>query len=61
MKLKEEIDVIATGDFYYDLFEGGYIDPMTVLDEGEEDAVSAIQKINEFREFLETNQVLEIL
>ena len=46
----DEVNVIWTNDLYYDLFEGGYINPKDLLENKEEiDKVKqAILTINEF-------------
>lgn len=46
----DEVNVIWTNDLYYDLFEGGYINPEDLLENKEEiDKVKqAILTINEF-------------
>ena len=54
MKIKEGTD-ISTDDFWYDLFDGGYINPETFL-EDEEDIVrvkNAIAVIRELQDSLE--------
>lgn len=54
MKIKEGTD-ISTDDFWYDLFDGGYIKPETFL-EDEEDIVrvkNAIAVIRELQDSLE--------
>ncbi len=52
MKFKNlnEDDVVWTNDLYYDLFEGGYLDPETFLEDSEEVAKvkQAIKTVNEF-------------
>ena len=52
MKFKNlnEDDVVWTNDLYYDLFEGGYLDPETFLEGSEEVAKvkQAIETVNEF-------------
>ena len=52
MKFKNlnENDVVWTNDLYYDLFEGGYLDPETFLEDSEEvDKVKqAIETVNKF-------------
>lgn len=52
MKFKNlnEDDVVWTNDLYYDLFEGGYLDPETFLEDREEVAKvkQAIETVNEF-------------
>lgn len=52
MKFKNlnEDDVVWTNDLYYDLFEGGYLDPETFLEDSEEVAKvkQAIETVNKF-------------
>lgn len=52
MKFKNlnEDNVVWTNDLYYDLFEGGYLDPEAFLEDKEEVAKvkQAINTINEF-------------
>ena len=52
MKFKNlnEDDVVWTNDLYYDLFESGYLDPETFLEDSEEVAKvkQAIETVNKF-------------
>ena len=50
-----------TDDFWYDLFEGGYIDPRKVLaDESQIEAVeNAIKVLQDFRIDLENSELLD--
>jgi hypothetical protein len=51
---------ISTDDFYYDLFDGGYIKPENLL-KNQEDIdrlISAIATIKEFKEAAEDGDVL---
>lgn len=52
MKFKNlnENDVVWTNDLYYDLFEGGYLDPEIFLEDSEEVAKvkQAIETVNKF-------------
>ena len=54
MKLKKDATLI-TDDFWYDLFDGGYIKPEKLLDNQEDiDSVEeAISILEDFRESLE--------
>lgn len=56
MKLKENLD-ISTDDFFYDLFDGGYLNPERLLeDENDIKKIKdAIETISEFRDLLEEN------
>lgn len=61
MKTKDKI--LETGDFWYDLFEGGYIDPYKFL-ENKEDAdrvLAAISTLNNFRSSLERDDRINYL
>jgi len=62
MKFKDGAK-IETSEFWYDLIEGGYIDPEKVL-ENEDDAKRvrfAIQVLTEFYDEAEEQDVLELL
>lgn len=54
MKLKKDANV-TTGDFWYDLFDGGYIVPEDLLESSDDiDIVNnAIEVLKDFRESLE--------
>ena len=54
MRIKKDKDLV-TSDFYYDLFEGGYIDPEDYLysEEDLDKVIYAIGIINQFRYSLE--------
>lgn len=51
MKLKENIPVMCTSDFWYDIFDGGYITPKMFLeDQADIEAVeNAMAIVDEFR------------
>jgi len=54
MKIKEGLEV-NTDDFYYDLTDGGYLDPYEIC-ENEDDAqrvIDALEIIEEFRKSCE--------
>jgi hypothetical protein len=60
LEILETAKVVQTSEFFYDLFDGGYIDPSLIL--VEEDAArvnEAIRLILEFRETLEENDMVE--
>jgi len=59
MKFKKNAKV-ETSDFYYDLFEGGYISPKKLLvDKEDTDRVNeAIRVIEEFKDALEDNDII---
>lgn len=63
MELKnEKLEPIFTGDFYYDLFVGGYINPANFLDEeSAEKVIKAINIIEEFESLLTNNNLIEEL
>ena len=50
MKLRKNAK-IETGEFWYDLFEGGYIDPKKILvnDEDIDKVINAIEVVQDFR------------
>jgi hypothetical protein len=58
-KLKED-EIIATDDFWYDLFYGGYIDPEKLLVHSEdiEKVKEAIEVLKEFEEELNDNDLI---
>lgn len=60
MKLKENAPVITTGDFWYYLFQGGYIHPEKYL-EGEElnKVLEALKTLEDFYDSLEDNDLIE--
>lgn len=61
MKIRENLELVTTDDFYYDLFEGGYIDPLEILSEGGEDVIEAVRTITVFKDFLEKEEKLELM
>lgn len=54
MKFKQKAieDTIYTNDLYYDIFDGGYIDPTSML-EYEEDINRVNQAISTIEDFIE--------
>jgi len=58
MKAKEKVEVVVTDDFYYDLFEGGYIDPEKILVDPHE-VFDAMNTIRNFEHFLLENGLIE--
>jgi hypothetical protein len=52
---------IATSDFYYDLFDGGYISPKKLLKNKEdiERVVAAIEIIKAFKDAAESSDIIE--
>ncbi len=60
MKTKKDVIPVCTSEFYYDLFDGGYIDPENLLIKKDAKKVrEAIWTIIEFRETLEEAGLLE--
>lgn len=49
MKFLENVKTVYTSEPYYDLFDGGYIDPYKLLEEKDADKISeAIDLITDF-------------
>ena len=50
MKFKDDIDTVFTGEPYYDLFDGGYIDPEDMLEDPEDvrKVKAAVRLVDEF-------------
>lgn len=62
MKLKESTKIIETGDFWYDLFTGGYIKIADYLEEPElTEVLKAKQLLEKFKDALEDNDLIEYL
>lgn len=62
MKIKENAPILETGDFWYDLFAGGYIKVADYLDEPElTKLLEAKQMLEDFRDSLEDNDLIELL
>lgn len=61
MKLKNEnLESVATDDFYYDLFIGGYFKPEKFLDEDSAKKVKeAIKTIENYEQLLIDNDLIE--
>jgi len=61
MKLKNEnLESVATDDFYYDLFIGGYFKPDKFLDEDSAKKVKeAIKTIENYEQLLIDNDLIE--
>jgi hypothetical protein len=49
----------AGGDFYYDLFEGGYIKPQELLSAGSTKVLYALDTIKEFKNLLEESGLIK--
>lgn len=61
MKLKDNLEPIASSDFWYDLIYGGYIEPGHVL-ENETDQINvlnAIETLIKFKQTLEDEGLIE--
>lgn len=50
MKFKSDCEFVATDDPYYDLFDGGYIDPHAMLEDAAvaDEVCAAMQLIRDF-------------
>ena len=60
MKFKDDVQPIGSGDFFYDLTDGGYIKPEEILEF--EDALKvkeAVDTILRFRQEMEDKGLLE--
>jgi hypothetical protein len=58
----KKVDTIYSSDLYYDLFDGGYINPEELL-EYEDEAVIVMDAINIIKEFLNeavSNNIIEV-
>ncbi len=62
MKFKKDAQ-ITTSDFWYDIFDGGYIKPENLLESPEDikKVQEAIKTLKEFHDSAEENDVLEYL
>ena len=60
MKVNPKAEKVYTTDPYYDLFDGGYIDPEKLLEEGAEEVRNAIILVAELLEYTVKQGVLEI-
>lgn len=62
LQLKTDPDPVATSEFYYDLFDGGYIDPEDQLDpDSAAKVLGAKDIIEQYRDLLESSGLLEEL
>jgi hypothetical protein len=63
MKFKKDVEPIATDDFWYDLFEGGYIKPKEIIDDPSDLRIlqNAISVVEEFRDQLEKQDLIEYI
>lgn len=61
MKLKANLEPIASSDFWYDLIYGGYIEPGRILESetDETDVLDAIEILIKFKQTLEDSDLLE--
>jgi len=58
-KFKTNIDPISTSEFWYDVFEGGYIKPSKLMDHGDEEIEAAIELLRDWRNRLENDDMIE--
>lgn len=62
MKVLTTAEQISTSDFFYDLFDGGYIDPDLLVDEESAKKVKdAVATLEEFKQLLLDNDLMEYL
>jgi hypothetical protein len=60
MKFKENVEPLVTSEFFYDLFDGGYIEPSDLLVAEDAKRVNeAVRLILEFRDRLEEEGIME--
>lgn len=62
MKWKENAEIV-TSDFWYDITDGGYINPSELLEDEEEiaEVEKAIEVLRKFKRSAEENEILEYL
>lgn len=62
-KLKKKYKTVDTSDLYYDLFDGGYIDPKKFLEDEEQikKVNDAIKLIESYLEFLKDEGAVEVV
>ena len=53
MKINKKAEQVTSSEVYYDLFDGGYINPQTLLGEGAQEVIDAIALVTEFLDLLE--------
>lgn len=60
LKFKKDAEPQASSDFWYDISDGGYIDPHDFLEEeSAAKVVAAVELLMEFRDQLEARELLE--
>lgn len=60
MKLKENAPILETGDFWYDLFQGGYVKIEEYLEGEELERVKqAVETLEDFYSTLEDEELIE--
>lgn len=60
MKLKENAPILETGDFWYDLFQGGYVKFSNYVEEPLlSELIKAKQLLQEFENALDDNELIE--
>lgn len=62
-KLKKKYKTVETSELYYDLFDGGYIDPEKFLEDKEQikQVKDAIKLIESYLEFLKEQGAVEVV
>lgn len=59
MKIKDNAPVFETGDFWYDMFQGGYLKFENYLEEPElTEILKAVQLIGNFEDSLRENDLI---
>ena len=61
MKIDKNSEPIETDDFWYDVFEGGYIKPSEFLCEGADEVRRAIETLEEFQSLMEEHEKVEYI
>lgn len=61
MKIKKDAEQIGSADFYYDLFNGGYFDPVRLLEDPDDiiKVNEAIYVIQEYQAALDDADMIE--
>lgn len=62
MKFKEKVEPKYSDDFWYDLIDGGYIDPSELLEKSDADKVKdAIKTLQEFYQLATDEGYVELV